>query len=260
MDLNGYILFQCPDGYEPATSGNQCENINECELEDHGCEKNCTDTLGSFTCVCDEDEFLALDGKNCLKFICPAGFELSASGTECENINECVLDDIDCEKNCTDTNGSYACTCDFGEILDEDGKNCHPLIDSERCQFSWWSPEGRINSCYMYSTPNLTADWGGARNICAENSMNLLAFETEEEYQFIAETTKDEDYRLLWTGANKLSGSWEWEGLDLPVSSSFWKPGRPDGSGDCGYVYHDSRIFDYGCENIGVFICEFQFN
>jgi len=40
------------------------------------------------------------------------------------DIDECTDFNGDCEHNCTNTNGSYYCTCDEGYTLDKDGHNC----------------------------------------------------------------------------------------------------------------------------------------
>ena len=40
------------------------------------------------------------------------------------DIDECVDFNGDCEHNCTNTNGSYHCTCDEDYTLDKDGHNC----------------------------------------------------------------------------------------------------------------------------------------
>ena len=40
------------------------------------------------------------------------------------DINECEEFNGNCEHNCTNTNGSYDCSCDEGYVLNEDGYNC----------------------------------------------------------------------------------------------------------------------------------------
>ena len=85
----------CDAGYEPNDVGNECEDINECESNNGGCDVNatCTDTVGSFTCACND------------------GF--TGHGTACSNDNECTDDSHNCDPNatCTDTVGSFTCAC-----------------------------------------------------------------------------------------------------------------------------------------------------
>ena len=40
------------------------------------------------------------------------------------DINECDDDTDDCEQICTNTEGSFYCSCMNGFILDDNGKNC----------------------------------------------------------------------------------------------------------------------------------------
>ena len=85
----------CNEGYEGDASVS-CININEC-LNNQTCpvNTNCTDTDGSFLCLCKE------------------GFELINS--VCTDINECI-DYTDCplNSNCTNTIGSFECVCNVG--------------------------------------------------------------------------------------------------------------------------------------------------
>ncbi|ELT94872.1 hypothetical protein CAPTEDRAFT_205374 [Capitella teleta] len=57
--------FNCNPGYNVAPDGLECIDTNECNSKDHGCEKNCINTLGSFKCTCDKDELLMNDKKSC---------------------------------------------------------------------------------------------------------------------------------------------------------------------------------------------------
>ena len=40
------------------------------------------------------------------------------------DIDECVKDPDACGQNCTNTNGSFVCSCGMGYILNEDGITC----------------------------------------------------------------------------------------------------------------------------------------
>jgi len=40
------------------------------------------------------------------------------------DVNECITDNGNCEQNCTNTIGSFYCSCWTGYRLDENGKNC----------------------------------------------------------------------------------------------------------------------------------------
>ena len=40
-------------------------DINECDTANGGCEHDCTNTIGSYTCSCLEGHLLDLNGLNC---------------------------------------------------------------------------------------------------------------------------------------------------------------------------------------------------
>ncbi|XP_027560313.1 hemicentin-1 isoform X2 [Neopelma chrysocephalum] len=80
----------CPEGYE-ARNG-RCVDIDECESRDT-CQHECRNTLGSFQCAC------------------PSGYRLMANGKTCQDIDECLEQNINCGSNqmCFNMRGSYQC-------------------------------------------------------------------------------------------------------------------------------------------------------
>ena len=81
----------CPPGFEG--DGLTCEDINECERGTDQCSAHstCTNTIGSYQCVCDK------------------GF----GGQTCSDIDECALGYHQCHQFaiCHNNEGSYTCTC-----------------------------------------------------------------------------------------------------------------------------------------------------
>jgi len=76
-------------------TGYNCEDINECD-EGKPCEDQCTNTVGSFTCSCDNRK----------------GFRLSGNGKSCVDINECEDQSICLRQGfstCVNTYGAYFC-------------------------------------------------------------------------------------------------------------------------------------------------------
>ncbi|XP_076085349.1 uncharacterized protein LOC143056150 [Mytilus galloprovincialis] len=99
----------------PGFASPNCEDIDECSLQNGGCDQNCANTHGSFECSCDRGYLLQNDNKTCI------------------DINECLNKNGDCEQICRNTNGSFHCRCRDGFVLLSDGKTC---TDKNECIFS----------------------------------------------------------------------------------------------------------------------------
>ncbi|MGH0173029.1 UNVERIFIED_CONTAM: hypothetical protein FKN15_020671 [Acipenser sinensis] len=80
----------CPEGFQ-ARAG-RCIDINECETKD-ACQHECMNIQGSYKCLC------------------PAGYRLMANGKTCQDIDECLEQNIQCGANrmCFNMRGSYQC-------------------------------------------------------------------------------------------------------------------------------------------------------
>ncbi|XP_017276034.1 hemicentin-1 isoform X1 [Kryptolebias marmoratus] len=83
-------VLECQEGFE--SRGGHCLDINECEVRDT-CQHECVNTPGSHRCFC------------------PAGYYLMANGKTCQDIDECLDQNIQCGVNrvCFNTRGSYQC-------------------------------------------------------------------------------------------------------------------------------------------------------
>ena len=94
-------------------------DINECEVENTGCEY-CENNAGGFDCTC------------------PSGYELSDDEKNCQDVNECEVYDDDetdnessekhkssiCSHECTNLVGSYQCKCPDNFHLHSDKRTC----------------------------------------------------------------------------------------------------------------------------------------
>ncbi|KAM7409728.1 hypothetical protein PAMA_001291 [Pampus argenteus] len=80
----------CQDGF--VFRGGRCLDINECEVRD-ACQHECVNTPGSHRCLC------------------PAGYHLMTNGKNCQDIDECLEQNIQCGVNrmCFNMRGSYQC-------------------------------------------------------------------------------------------------------------------------------------------------------
>lgn len=101
-------------------------DINECDTI--GCDSNavCVDTQGSFTCVCNggfSGNGFSCQGRYEYTNHCKVldGILLPADINECDILNYCSED-----AKCTNTPGSFQCTCMDGYF--GDGFNCTGLL------------------------------------------------------------------------------------------------------------------------------------
>ena len=100
-------------------------DVDECETNNGGCDQVCTNTDGSFFCSCDEGYVLTPDGFNC-----SGSLELNThrdclhQQCLCADINECLRNNGGCDQTCTNTEGSFQCSCDVGHFLAADNRDC----------------------------------------------------------------------------------------------------------------------------------------
>ena len=96
-------------------------DVDECTINNGGCEQLCSNTIGSFICTCGSGYQLDENGINCNGEIQTAFDQHWKHGSVCVvlhvDINECGSDDSNsCHENaqCTNTEGSHTCTCNPG--------------------------------------------------------------------------------------------------------------------------------------------------
>ncbi|XP_013930359.1 PREDICTED: hemicentin-1-like [Thamnophis sirtalis] len=80
----------CPEGYE--ARNNKCIDIDECENRGV-CQHECRNILGSYQCFC------------------PSGYRIMPNGKTCQDVDECLEQNIYCGPNrmCFNMKGSYQC-------------------------------------------------------------------------------------------------------------------------------------------------------
>ena len=104
-----------------------------------GCQQVCVNTPGGFHCTCRPGYTLDSNGITCTSMIQlqtniiaklhGCHFIILSFGFSCmhyiqTDINECATSNGGCEVYCTDTDGSFTCSCDNHEILDATGLFC----------------------------------------------------------------------------------------------------------------------------------------
>jgi len=73
------------------TNSSQCEDINECEFNNGGCQQICRNNFGTYVCECNN------------------GYTLSEDRRECRDVNECNNNVCSFGQTCINTYGSYYC-------------------------------------------------------------------------------------------------------------------------------------------------------
>ena len=98
-------------------------DINLCASNNGGCSHSCTSINGSHVvCSCMLGYQLASDGSTCIgkerQQCVRINYLFFLDINECLNLEACKL------QVCTNTNGSYTCSCNLGSILSADMKTC----------------------------------------------------------------------------------------------------------------------------------------
>ncbi|CAB4021536.1 mucin isoform X2, partial [Paramuricea clavata] len=148
----GSFVCECMDGYELNDDMKTCSDINECTTA-HDCQQNCINEQGSFRCGCSENFIVDLmNPKNCVpRSACPSGNPCqqvcaidSNSGdqvcscnrgytvnpnvaTDCVDVNECESSTNLCNQQCTNTMGSFNCSCLSGYVMGDDRFTCQDV-------------------------------------------------------------------------------------------------------------------------------------
>lgn len=133
-------------------------DVNECtEFPDMCMNGRCKNSVGSFSCRCNQGYVLDEDGIKCVDIDecsimrgvcgngiclntpggftcdCDVGFEMLMMMQVCMDINECERDKSLCQGGrCINTPGSFECECPPGHELTSDGRNCKDVDECSR--------------------------------------------------------------------------------------------------------------------------------
>ncbi|KAJ8919898.1 hypothetical protein NQ315_006427 [Exocentrus adspersus] len=150
----GKAKCSCLKGFVLAPDQRTCLDIDECLVENGGCESNCLNTLGAYECRC------------------PAGLRLADDFKSCEDINECLLrkGHGPCQDTCTNTFGSYKCSCTGldGTFLAGNGHSCEDVDecvqDNGGCSHKCINAPGTA-FCACPEAMELSSDWKTCRSL-----------------------------------------------------------------------------------------------
>nr|XP_038958162.1 EGF-like and EMI domain-containing protein 1 isoform X2 [Rattus norvegicus] len=135
--------------------GPHCQyDINECAVDNGGCQDQCWNTIGSYYCICQ------------------AGQKLEEDGRGCEDVDECALVNGGCQQRCINTPGTFHCDCDTGYRRHADERTCiktDPCAGANGCAHLCQSENGMAR-CACHAGYQLSEDKKACEDIneCAE--------------------------------------------------------------------------------------------
>ena len=113
--------------YNPNVIRN-CPDIDECVNSNGGCQHVCKNTVSSYQCFCHSGHLLRTDEHSCEGNRDDPFYNSCTTIMYSVDINECSNSNGGCQHNCTNTIGSYYCSCAAGYSLDGNGHSCSSKI------------------------------------------------------------------------------------------------------------------------------------
>ncbi|XP_036337585.1 fibrillin-1-like [Rhagoletis pomonella] len=182
-----------------------CHDINECQLNNGGCEQICNNLPGSYQCACEQGlQIDTLTGNTCIDinecllrnghgpcqdnchnewrgYRCSceglAGTQLSQDNHTCEDAGECAIANGGCSHQCLSSMGRIYCLCPSGWLMSPDGTNCEDINECEQPEVAALCSAGCENTPGSYrcvpalNTPE-DAKENAEENEDTENSEN----------------------------------------------------------------------------------------
>uniref|UniRef100_A0AAZ3Q2V8 Fibrillin 2b n=1 Tax=Oncorhynchus tshawytscha TaxID=74940 RepID=A0AAZ3Q2V8_ONCTS len=132
VNTPGSFECECFEGYESGfMMMKNCMDIDECERNTLLCQGGaCLNTEGSYECECPPGHQLSPDDRQgCVVSVCVC---LCLPVTRLiADIDECTIMNGGCDTHCTNSEGSYECSCSEGYALMPDLRTCADIDECE---------------------------------------------------------------------------------------------------------------------------------
>jgi hypothetical protein len=185
--------FECRCNYGYTGMSGFCEDIDECE-DNYTCAYRegtvCYNTIGSYDCLCQEGYIMCYYSYECTPnatcpdcgvneycscetdFQCRCNYGFTGVNGYCEDIDECYpYNPCESGMECTNTYGSYECSCPPGYFYCSTLYQCVSLYDVIRLEPT--SVEDRYE-CYPYDTMDERRDIRCTVRSIIQEKINLL--------------------------------------------------------------------------------------
>ena len=126
----GSFICVCRSGFNNQANPTNCTDINECDSSNNDCNQTCVNIPGDYNCTCRLGFQFNFNGTRVLEF---GNSTTGNKGVPCVDEDECSTNNM-CEQNCSNTFGSFICSCNQG----------YNLTNVTRCV--------NINECELNST------------------------------------------------------------------------------------------------------------
>ncbi|OWK59643.1 Fibrillin-2 [Lonchura striata] len=136
VNTEGSFHCDCPLGHELSPSQEECLDVNECSLSDSLCRNGrCVNMVGTYQCFCDSGYQPTPDRQACTGKCCAPtrgiSSRLTAINVASPDIDECMIMNGGCDTHCTNSEGSYECSCSDGYALMPDVRTCADIDECE---------------------------------------------------------------------------------------------------------------------------------
>ncbi|KAL7980061.1 hypothetical protein Chor_001329, partial [Crotalus horridus] len=141
INTEGSYKCDCPPGHQLAANISACIDINECDLSLNLCRNGrCVNLVGKYQCSCNSGYQSTPDRLFCVgEFLLPNQLQLirwtktlSVFRVDINlDIDECSIINGGCDTYCTNSEGSYECSCRPGFALMPDHRTCTDIDECE---------------------------------------------------------------------------------------------------------------------------------